>query len=83
MSLEWLAILMFVIFLGLLLAGYTVAFSFAGTAIVFSILGILLDVFPLVNLNLLFNRWFSDGLANFVLVAIPFFVFMGAVFEKS
>jgi tripartite ATP-independent transporter DctM subunit len=82
-SLEWLAILMFVIFLGLLLAGYTVAFSFAGTAIVFSILGILLDVFPLVNLNLLFNRWFSDGLANFVLVAIPFFVFMGAVFEKS
>ena len=83
MSLEWLAILMFVIFLGLLLAGYTVAFSFAGTAIVFSILGILLDVFPLANLNLLFNRWFSDGVANFVLVAIPFFVFMGAIFEKS
>ncbi|MGH8925004.1 MAG: TRAP transporter large permease [Acidimicrobiia bacterium] len=83
MNLEWLAILMFAIFLGLLLAGYTVAFSFAGTAIVFSVLGILLDVFPLANLNLLFNRWFSDGLANFVLVAIPFFVFMGAVFEKS
>jgi tripartite ATP-independent transporter DctM subunit len=80
---EWLAIIMFVFFLALLLVGYPVAFSFAGTAIVFSLLGIAFDVFPLVSLNLLFNRWFGDAINNFVLVAIPFFVFLGAVFEKS
>ncbi len=80
---EWLAIVMFVLFLGLLLSGYPVAFSFAGTAIVFGLLGIALDVFSSANLNLLFNRWFGDAVSNFVLVAIPFFVFMGAVFEKS
>ncbi|MGH8933491.1 MAG: TRAP transporter large permease [Egibacteraceae bacterium] len=74
---------MFVLFLGLLLSGYPVAFSFAGTAIVFGLLGIALDVFSSANLNLLFNRWFGDAVSNFVLVAIPFFVFMGAVFEKS
>ncbi|MGH8907238.1 MAG: TRAP transporter large permease [Egibacteraceae bacterium] len=74
---------MFVLFLGLLLAGYPVAFSFAGTAVVFGLLGIALDVFPLISLNLLFNRWFGDTVSNFVLVAIPFFVFLGAVFEKS
>lgn len=83
MSFEWLALIMFGVFLVLLLAGYPVGFSFAATAIVFSALGILLGVFPLANLNLLFNRWFADGVANFVLVAIPFFVFMGAIFEKS
>ncbi len=80
---EWLAIVMFVLFLGLLLSGYPVAFSFAGTAVVFGLLGIALDVFSSANLNLLFNRWFGDAVSNFVLVAIPFFVFMGAVFEKS
>lgn len=80
---EWLALVMFVLFLGLLLSGYPVAFSFAGTAVVFGLLGIALGVFSSANLNLLFNRWFGDAVSNFVLVAIPFFVFMGAVFEKS
>ena len=42
MGVEWLAIIMFAIFLVLLLVGYPVAFSFAGTAIVFGAVGILL-----------------------------------------
>jgi tripartite ATP-independent transporter DctM subunit len=83
MSLEWLAIVMFVLFLTLLLVGYPVAFSFAGTAIVFFLIGLAAGEIRLAVLNLLFNRWFADSVSNFTFLAIPFFVFMGAVFEKS
>lgn len=83
MSLEWLAIVMFVLFLALLLVGYPVAFSFAGTAIVFFLIGLAAGEIRLAVLNLLFNRWFADSVSNFTFLAIPFFVFMGAVFEKS
>ena len=82
MSAEWLAIIMFVVFLVLLLAGYPVAFSFAGTAIVFGVIGILMGQFDLNRLIILFSRWFK-AVDNFTLLAVPFFVFMGAVLEKS
>lgn len=83
MGIEWLAIIMFALFLVLLLSGYPVAFSFAGTAIVFAGIGIALDAFNVNSFGLLFNRWFSDGVASSILLAIPYFVFMGAMFEKS
>jgi tripartite ATP-independent transporter DctM subunit len=83
MSPEWLAIIMFVVFLALLLVGYPVAFSFAGTAVVFFVLGWLTNAVETQVLNGLFNKWFADSVANFTFLAIPFFVFMGAVFEKS
>ncbi|MCO5183266.1 MAG: TRAP transporter large permease subunit [Anaerolineae bacterium] len=82
MSWEWLAIVMFVLFLILILSGYPVAYSFAGTAIVFGALGLSLGAFDLNLLKLLPNRWFG-AMSDFTLLAIPFFVFMGAVFEKS
>ena len=47
MGYEWLAILMFVGFFFLLLSGYPVAFSFAGTAIVFGLMGLTMDAFDL------------------------------------
>ena len=79
---EWLAIIMFVLFLILILSGYPVAFSFAGTAIVFGLMGLALDAFPLARLGLLQSRWFGS-MSDFTLLAIPFFVFMGTVFENS
>ncbi len=79
---EWVAIIMFVLFLFLILSGYPVAFSFAGTAIVFGAIGLALDAFDLNILRLLPNRWFGS-MSDFTLLAIPFFVFMGAIFEKS
>ncbi|MEN8041332.1 MAG: TRAP transporter large permease subunit [Actinomycetota bacterium] len=78
----WLAIIMFVLFLALLLAGYPVAFSFAGTAIVFTLLGFLLNIIDLNFLRLLPSRWFG-AMSDFTLLAIIFFVFMGAIFERS
>lgn len=82
MGYEWLAILMFVGFFFLLLSGYPVAFSFAGTAIVFGLIGLAVDAFDLPLLRLLPNRWFGT-MQDFTLLAIPYFVFLGAVFEKS
>lgn len=79
---EWLAIVMFALFLVLLLSGYPVAFSFAGTAIVFGALGVAFGVFDLNDMRFLSNRWFG-AMSDSILLAIPFFVFMGAVFEKS
>ncbi len=82
MGFEWIAIVMFVLFLFLILSGYPVAFSFAGTAIVFGAIGLALGAFDLNLLRLLPNRWFG-AMSDFTLLAIPFFVFMGAIFEKS
>ena len=81
MGFEWLAIAMFVFFFILILYGYPVAFSFAGTAIVFVVIGVAVGAFNLNLLKLLPNRWFGT-MSDFTL-AIIYFVFMGAVFEKS
>ncbi len=83
MNPEWLAIIMFVLFLGLILSGYPVAFSFAGTAIIFFVLGWVTGAVSVSVLGGLFSKWFSDSVSNLTFLAIPFFVFMGAVFEKS
>ncbi len=79
---EILALTMFAIFIGLILTGYPVAFSFAGTAIVFSILGHVTGTFDPDLLKLLPSRWFG-ALSDQTLLAVPFFVLMGAVLEKS
>jgi tripartite ATP-independent transporter DctM subunit len=82
MGFEWLAIAMFVGFFFILISGYPVAFSFAGTAIVFGLLGWFAGAFDPSRLLLLPNNWFGT-MSNFTLLAIPFFVFLGAVLEKS
>lgn len=82
MGFEWLSIAMFVGFLLILLSGYSVAFSFAGTAIVFGFIGWLVGIFDPNRLLLLPNIWFGT-MSNFTLLAIPFFVFLGAILEKS
>lgn len=79
---EWLAVVMFVLFLILILSGYPVAFSFAGTAIAFGAIGLALGAYPLARIGLLQSKWFQS-MSDFTLLAVPFFVFMGAVFEKS
>jgi len=83
MSLELLAIIMFAVFMVIILSGYPVAFSFAGTAILFFLLGVIFGDLSFRTLNILFSQWFANSVSNFTFLAIPFFVFMGAVFEKS
>ena len=78
----FLALSMFMAFTALILTGYNVAYSFAGTALVFAFIGDLLGVFNPDTLNTLPTRWFS-AISDPTLLAIPLFVLMGAVFERS
>jgi len=79
---QWLGILMFVGFFFLLLTGYPVAFSFAGVSIVFGLLGLAMGAFDFNLLLSLPNSWFGI-MSDSTLLAIPFFIFMGALLEKS
>lgn len=63
----------------LLFSGYPVAFVLAGAGIAFSIFA---DV-PMVFLSMGVQRIFSGTLANWLLAAIPLFVFMGLMLESS
>ena len=82
MNSEWLAMIMFAIFMALIVIGYPVAFSFALTAIAFTMLGLWLGDIRVQQLNALPSRWFGY-ISDQNLLAIPFFVYMGSIFEKS
>ncbi|GAB4166702.1 MAG: hypothetical protein OHK0024_01340 [Thalassobaculales bacterium] len=73
---------MFACLCGLLMAGFPVAFTLAGVAILFGVLGIILGVFPAAFLFALPQRIFGL-VTNEVLVAVPLFVFMGVMLERS
>lgn len=79
---QWLGILMFLGFFFLLLTGYPVAFAFAGTALVFGVLGMAVGAFDFNLLLSLPNSWFGT-MSDSTLLAIPFFIFLGAMLEKS
>ena len=75
-------IAMFVTLCGLLLLGYPVAFTLAGTALIFAVLGTLAGVFDFVLLRALPQRVFGI-VTNEILLAIPLFIFMGVLLERS
>ena len=75
-------LLMFLTVCLVLMAGYPVAFSLAGTALIFALVGGLLGGFDLVFLQALPNRLFAT-MTNETLIAVPLFVFMGVVMERS
>ena len=80
---EILALIMLGLFMFLIMIGYPVAFTFAGTATLFFLIGWAQGDIDPAQLNALFNKWYADSASNFTFLAIPFFVFMGAIFEKS
>ena len=65
-----------------LLAGYPVAFSLAGTALVFSLIGTLTGTFDPSFLEAIPNRLYGI-MINETLIAVPLFVFMGVMLERS
>lgn len=79
---EWLGPTMFAGALLLLSLGYPVAFSLGGVAILFAVIGISLGVFDPIFLTAMPQRIFGI-MNNFTLLAIPYFIFMGAMLEKS
>ncbi|MBD2308194.1 TRAP transporter large permease subunit [Chroococcidiopsis sp. FACHB-1243] len=79
---EWLGPLMFAGALVLLSFGYPVAFALGGVAILFGLLGISLGVFDPIFLTAMPQRIFGI-MANYTLLAIPYFIFLGSMLEKS
>ena len=79
---EWLPLLMFVAVCLVLLTGYPVAFALGGTALLFAAGGILTGSFSASDLTFVPNRLFGI-IENSTLMAVPLFVFMGVMLEKS
>ncbi len=75
-------LIMFAALIIVILMGYPVAFSIAGVATGFALLGSALGVFDLGLMGALAQRFFAV-MTNPVLTAIPLFVLMGVVLEKS
>jgi tripartite ATP-independent transporter DctM subunit len=68
---------MFVVFTALIMVGYPIAFTIAGTAFAFGLYAFGLDFFNLLPLRV----W--GVMTNFTLTAVPLFVFMGVTLERS
>jgi len=79
---EIMAIALFVCVFILLLTGYPVAFTLAGTALCFAGIGSYLELFDSAFLEALPNRLFGI-MMNQVLLAVPLFVFMGVMLERA
>ncbi|MDY7093447.1 MAG: TRAP transporter large permease subunit [Acidobacteriota bacterium] len=82
MSPDLLGPLMFLAAFGLIFSGYPVAFSLGGTALVFAVIGVEAGYFDWALLFALPERIFGI-MSNYILLAVPFFIFMGTVLEKS
>ncbi len=79
---EYLPLFMFLAVCVVLLAGYPVAFSLGGTALLFAFAGNLGGHFDDAFLQALPNRLFGI-MTNATLIAVPLFVFMGVMLERS
>jgi tripartite ATP-independent transporter DctM subunit len=84
-----LVVLMLATFIGLLLTGFPITFVLGGLAVVFAIVGYLSDLYldtvtglDFSVLGMIVMRVFKL-MSNWVLVAIPMFVFMGLMLDRS
>ena len=82
MSGDWLGPLMFVVAFLLIFSGYPVAFALGGTSLIFAVIGVAAGYFESSLLLALPERIFGIML-NGILLAVPFFVFMGTMLERS
>ena len=73
---------MFCAVLAMIFTGYPVAFALGGTAFIFALVGSMFGAFDIPLLFALPERTFGT-MSNFTLLAVPFFIFMGTVLEKS
>ena len=76
------SVLLFLAVIVVLLAGYPVAFTLAGTAILFAVIGLLTGNFEAGYLSALPSRLFGI-MTNETLIAVPLFIFMGITLERA
>jgi tripartite ATP-independent transporter DctM subunit len=80
--LEWMPPLMFGGLIVVMLIGYPVAFSLATLGFLFGFVAIEQGFFNVYFLQAIPSRVFGNVLSNELLLAVPFFTFMGAVLER-
>jgi tripartite ATP-independent transporter DctM subunit len=79
---EWLAPVMFAVVLVHIFSGFPVAFALGGTSLIFAVIAIALGILDWHFLLAMPERIFGF-MSNYTLLAIPFFIFMGTMLEKS
>jgi len=79
---EYMSLYLFAAVFVLLLIGYPVAFTLAGTALMFTVIGEMTGTFDPAFLEALPNRLYGI-ITNQILIAVPLFVFMGVMLERS
>ncbi|MBM3597661.1 MAG: TRAP transporter large permease subunit, partial [Alphaproteobacteria bacterium] len=80
---DHLSVLMFAVLTMIMFVGYPVAFVLGGVALGFGALGIMFDVFQPVQFFALIPRIWGQAVQNPALLAIPMFIFMGTMLERS
>ncbi len=80
--LEWMPPVMFAGLVVFMIIGYPVAFSLAAVGFFFGFLSIDFGYFTMPFMQAIPGRVFGSILSNELLLAIPFFTFMGAILEK-
>ena len=79
---EIIIILMLITLLSVLMTGFPVAFTLSGVALIFGLGGTLFGIFDIAFIQALPNRIYGI-MTNDLLIAVPLFVFMGVMLEKS
>ena len=87
---EILVLMMFASFVALLFTGFPVGYSLAGIGVVFTLVGYLSDQYfdtitglDYLTLGLVINRLYTGVVENWILVALPMFIFMGNMLDRS
>ncbi len=80
---ELLPLLMFIALAFLLFSGFPVAWVLGGVGLGFGLIGIAADELAFIQFSTLPSRIFGGVMENLILTAIPMFVFMGTMLEKS
>ena len=79
---ELLPFIMFLTVCLCLIAGYPVALTLAGASFLFALIGAIVGIFDMAFLEAFPNRLFGI-MENTTLIAVPLFIFMGVMLEKS
>ena len=79
---QWLDLFMMIALCTLIMTGIPVVFILTGCAVIFALLGVMFGAFDMFLLGALAQRLFGT-MTSEVLIAIPLFIFMGMMLEKS
>ncbi len=80
---EYTWVLMFASTMLMLVFGFPVAFTLSGVAVVWALIGVVFLDLDMNMMGALPSRIFGGAISNSLLVAIPLFIFMGSILEKS